>query len=84
MKCDTCFFLESAVQQTALDVFKMLVKEFGMDWAQTYVVPYLNDLSNTKHTYNKMTFLSFAKVCAVIMCTKFRALNIKMKKNSIK
>ncbi|XP_060852645.1 uncharacterized protein LOC132930671 [Rhopalosiphum padi] len=71
------------VQQTAMDVFKLLVTEFGMDWAQTYIVPYLIKLSYSRNTYNKMAFLSFAKVCATIMCIQFRTLNINMRKNAV-
>ncbi|XP_022161137.1 serine/threonine-protein phosphatase 2A 65 kDa regulatory subunit A beta isoform-like isoform X4 [Myzus persicae] len=67
---------KSTVQQTAMDVFKLLVTEFGMDWAQTYIVPYLTKISYSRNTYNKMAFLSFAKVCATLMSIQFRALNI--------
>ncbi|XP_050058700.1 serine/threonine-protein phosphatase 2A 65 kDa regulatory subunit A alpha isoform-like isoform X1 [Aphis gossypii] len=74
---------KSTVQQTAMDVFKQLVTEFGMDWAQTYIVPYLIKLSYSRNTYNKMAFLSFAKVCAIIMCIQFRILNINMKENAV-
>lgn len=77
-------FSESNVQQTAMDVFKLLVREFGMDWAQTYIVPYLIKLSYSRNTYNKMAFLSFAKVCATIMCIQFRALNINMRESAVK
>lgn len=66
-----------------MDVFKQLVTEFGMDWAQTYIVPYLIKLSYSRNTYNKMAFLSFAKVCAIIMCIQFRILNINMKENAV-
>lgn len=72
---DDCF-LESTVQQTAMDVFKLLIKEFGIDWTQSYIVPYLIKLSYSKNTYNKMAFLSFAKVCATLMCIEFRAFSI--------
>lgn len=60
-----------------MDVFKLLVTEFGMDWAQTYIVPYLVTLSYSRNTYNKMAFLSFAKVCAIIKSIQFRTLNIR-------
>lgn len=60
-----------------MDVFKLLVTEFGMDWAQTYIVPYLVTLSYSRNTYNKMAFLSFAKVCATIKSIQFRTLNIR-------
>lgn len=68
-----------------MDVFILLVKEFGMDWVQTYIVPYLIKLSYSKNTYNKMAFLSFAKVCATLTCMQFRALNINnMRKSAVK
>jgi len=54
-----------------------------MDWAQKYIVPYLIKLSYSRNTYNKMAFLSFAKVCATIMCIQFRALNINMRENAV-
>jgi len=54
-----------------------------MDWAQTYIVPYLTKLSYSRNAYNKMAFLSFAKVCATIMCLQFRALNINTKENAV-
>lgn len=85
MKYFVILFSESTVQQTAMDVLKLLVKEFGMDWVQTYIMPYLIKLSYSKNTYNKMAFLSFAKVSATLMCMKFRALNINdMRTSAIK
>ncbi|VVC37451.1 Armadillo-type fold,Armadillo-like helical [Cinara cedri] len=75
---------KSTVQETTMDVFILLVTEFGMDWAQTYIVPYLINLSYSTNTYNKMAFLSFAKVCATMMCTKFRALNVNIRESEVK
>lgn len=67
-----------------MDVFKLLVTEFGMNWAQTYIVPFMIKLSYSRNTYNKMAFLSFAKVCATLMCIQFRALNIVMREGTVK
>lgn len=77
-------FLELAVQQTAMDVFQLLVGEFGMDWTQIHIVRYLIKLSYSRNTYNKITLLSFAKICATIMCIKFRSININMRERAVK
>lgn len=67
-----------------INVFKLLIEKFEIDWAQKYIVSYLVKQSFSRNTYNKMTFLSFAKICATIMCTKFRTLNINMKESTVK
>ncbi|XP_050424654.1 serine/threonine-protein phosphatase 2A 65 kDa regulatory subunit A beta isoform-like [Adelges cooleyi] len=74
---------KSAVQCTAMEVLKTLVNEFGMEWAQSSVVPYLINLSYTRNTYNKMAFLSFAKVCATVICIRFRSLIMNTRENLI-
>lgn len=76
-------FTESIVQQTTIDVFKTLVKEYGIDWAYVNIMPFLTSLSCSKNYNLKMTFLSFAKVCTTIMSIKLRALYIK-KENVVK
>jgi len=77
-------FSELTVQQTAMEVFKLLVGKFGMDWAQICIIQYPIKLSYSKNTYSKMAFLSFAKVCTTIICIKIRSLNISMRESAVK
>lgn len=60
-----------------MDVFKLLIEEFGMNWAQICITQYLIKLPYSRNTFSKIAFLSFAKICATIMCLKIRCLNIK-------
>ncbi|XP_050522682.1 serine/threonine-protein phosphatase 2A 65 kDa regulatory subunit A alpha isoform-like isoform X2 [Daktulosphaira vitifoliae] len=52
---------KSVVQNTTMEVLKMLIREFGMNWALSSIIPFIIDLSYSKNTYNKMAFLSFVK-----------------------